>query len=281
MRSGPAVRPFQSVLCPVDFSTHSRTTLKHAVEVVRRMGGHLTVMYVDDPWLGAVVAAGYDSRLLTRRTLTELRQLLTRVGVSAHSRHPSVSVECVMGRPAQEILKAARRGGNDLIVMGTQGWSGARKMFFGSTTEQVLRRTTAAVLAVPRESARIPRGWPPNRMLGAIELSASARQDARAMTEVARAFEAKLALVHVVRPTAAPPWLAPQLLAHDRSSQVAGPVRPVVSRKLRGCTWAADQNSVRVYPPASTNSLNARLVTSVRSIPSWCPIAPIMVQADY
>jgi len=224
MSPGPSGRPFQSVLCPVDFSTHSRAALQHAVAIVRRTAGHLTVLYVQDPWLGSAIAAGYDSRLLNKRTLMELRQLLTRVGVPPDSTPALSSAEVVAGRPAAEILKVARRRESDLIVMGTQGLSGASKMFFGSTTEHVLRQATRAVLAVPH-TPKIPKGWPGNRVVGAIELSGSDRQDSRAIAEVARAFGAKLTLVHVVRPTAAPPWLAPQLRTQDRERLAAAKAR--------------------------------------------------------
>ena len=37
----------------------------------------------------------------------------------------------------------------DCIVMGTQGLSGYKKMFLGSVTEHVLRRSRVPVLAVP------------------------------------------------------------------------------------------------------------------------------------
>lgn len=53
-------RLFQSILCPVDFSTHSRIALQHAMAIAHRTGGRLTAMYADDPMLAAAVGAGYD-----------------------------------------------------------------------------------------------------------------------------------------------------------------------------------------------------------------------------
>ena len=37
----------------------------------------------------------------------------------------------------------------DLVVMGTQGSGGAKRLVFGSTTERVLRESPVPVLAVP------------------------------------------------------------------------------------------------------------------------------------
>jgi len=221
----PSVRPFQSILCPVDFSAHSRAALVHAVEIARRTGGRLTVLYADDPLLDTAIGAAYDRQLSTKQTMRELRRFLDRVVEPAARQQLVVHIASVVGRPAQEILKAARKRGSDLIVMGTQGLGGAQKMFFGSTTEAVLRRTSAAVLAVPAKPARVTKGWPGRLVMGAIELGASDRQDARAIAELARAFETDLVLVNVIRPTAAPPWFAPQLRRHDRERLAAARTR--------------------------------------------------------
>ena len=57
---------FQSILCPVDFSTPSRIALQHAYALTRRGGGTLTVMYSDGPMLAAAGAAASDRSLLYR-----------------------------------------------------------------------------------------------------------------------------------------------------------------------------------------------------------------------
>jgi len=243
------MRLFQSILCPVDFSTTSRVALQHAVAIAGQTGGHLTAMYADDPMLAAAAAAGYNHQLLTKQTTTALRQLLTRVGVPIGRNPKAAGVVSAVGRPPREILNVARRLGTDLIVMGTQGRSGAGKWFFGSVTDQVLRRTPVPVLAVPH-GAGVGRlkSWPGNDILCAIELSPRDREDVRAAAEIARAFHRDLTLVHVVRPTAGPPWLVGKLRIHDRARLKAAHVtlgdlarhagtileRPVEARALLG-----------------------------------------------
>ena len=64
----------------------------------------------------------------------------------------------------------------DLIVMSSRGHSGVRKMFFGSTTERVLRDTTVPVLVTPDDQNRttslseIARHI--NRVMAPVDLSA-------------------------------------------------------------------------------------------------------------
>src|SRR6476660_1697426 len=48
-RDRAATAAFRSILCPVDFSDHSRVALHYAETIAKRSHGHLTVVYVNDP----------------------------------------------------------------------------------------------------------------------------------------------------------------------------------------------------------------------------------------
>jgi nucleotide-binding universal stress UspA family protein len=101
-------------------------------------------VFVDDPLLSQA-AQRFDEGELARRTETEL----TRFVQKAIGNRPACGYEIVNGDPATEILKAARRLKADLIVMGTQGHRGPKRLFFGSTAATVVKRTTIPVLVVP------------------------------------------------------------------------------------------------------------------------------------
>jgi nucleotide-binding universal stress UspA family protein len=61
----------------------------------------------------------------------------------------TVRLDVTTGKPAVEILRVAHELPAALIVMSTHGLTGVRKLFFGSTTERVLRETTVPVLLTP------------------------------------------------------------------------------------------------------------------------------------
>jgi nucleotide-binding universal stress UspA family protein len=52
------------------------------------------------------------------------------------------------GRPAEEILAAAKATGADLIAMATHGRSGLGRILFGSVAEAVLRASPVPVLMI-------------------------------------------------------------------------------------------------------------------------------------
>lgn len=137
---------FTSILCPVDFSEHSELALGLALRLAALTGGHLTIVTVVDALLDAASEASGNRASLTEQTQQELQKLLARV---APSRKEPVGIAVEVGEPATEILKQVDECGIDLIVMGTQGLEGAKRLWFGSTTEAVLRQARVPVLAVP------------------------------------------------------------------------------------------------------------------------------------
>ena len=145
---------FRSILCPVDFSTHSRAALRYAAALARRSSCHLVVGYVNDPLLAIAAATKSDARALIHAREHDLHRFV--VSVTA-ARPINVTLVTTAGKPAREIVNVAERHGCDLIVMGYRGVGRASKLLFGSTTEGVVRSTSVPVLAIPPGRRRIKR----------------------------------------------------------------------------------------------------------------------------
>lgn len=144
--------PFRSILCPVDFSEHSRAALRRAAALAAAGRGRVTALFVNDPLLIAAAAAAYDERLLATSTDSELRRFVTTSLPGAAAR--SVRYATAIGTPGREIVKLAAKLRVDLIVMGTHGLGAAGRLFFGSVTDYVLRHTPVPLLAVPPAASR-------------------------------------------------------------------------------------------------------------------------------
>jgi nucleotide-binding universal stress UspA family protein len=63
----------------------------------------------------------------------------------------SVTVRAVVGLPADRLLDAAR--GADMIVLGSRGAGGFRKLLLGSVAQQVTQHAHVPVVVIPAESA--------------------------------------------------------------------------------------------------------------------------------
>ena len=241
---------FRTILCPVDFSEHSRQALSYAA-LLARNGGRLIVIYVEDALLAAAARVEYDEKLMGDKARMELRRfverVVTRYGVSLSS----VTLDVAVGRPWEVIEWTADRLKCDLIVMGAHGRTGANKLMFGSTTHRVLRRSPLPVLATPpakSSSSRPPRGWPGKRVIAPIDLGARGRADALVAAIVARELGTTIELMHVVEPVVEPPWL--EMDASRRNLQRQRLAMARLTSLKNELTWAATGCRVEMGKPA-------------------------------
>jgi len=206
---------FRSILCGIDFSRHSAAALRHAAALARVRSARLTAVFAVDPLLSAAAAAAYDTRGLAGTARLELQRFVR----ATLGPRGAAAVRCMVaiGKPARVVLSTAQRLPADLIVVGTHGLGGIRKVFFGSTTETILRRSSAPVLAVPRTCHTPRRGWPGGVMVATVDLDDNAAAEASAAAEMAKVYGAILSLVHAVPDLRLPLWLRLNEPAINRS----------------------------------------------------------------
>ena len=141
-----------AVLCPIDFSESSRGALRYAAAIAAHFGARLTLLAVNDPLLQeADEFAGVAH--LTDDTRRDVERFVSETFRSRPHGVADVRLEVTTGKPAPEILRVSREKQCDLIVMSSHGLTGFRKLFFGSTTERVLRETSVPVLVTPGSDA--------------------------------------------------------------------------------------------------------------------------------
>jgi universal stress protein A len=141
------VRP--SILCPIDFSDASRGALRYSAAIAGHFGTRLIVMTVEDPLLTEALDLGTGVAWTPEITRAELEKFAGETFGHGVPAPVTLEYEVAVGKPASEILRVARERSCDLIVISTHGLTGMRKLFFGSTTERVLRETTRPVLITP------------------------------------------------------------------------------------------------------------------------------------
>ena len=201
---------FQNILCPIDFSDHSRQALAYAALLATRSQGHLVVIFVEDPMLVAAATVAYDEKALIDKGRREMRRLVEKTVASYGLRVEDVTLDVAVGRPHEEIAWTAERLKCDVIVMGAHGRTGTNKLMLGSTTHRILRRSPLPVLATPPVAGRARRpakDWPGTMVIAPVDIGVRDRADALAAGVVARELGTQLELLHVVEPITSPPWL--------------------------------------------------------------------------
>ena len=127
-----AVITYQNILVATDGSTHANAAVQEAIVIAKRCGSHLIV-------------------LTALRDGSELDEGKNRVNHAVELAHATgVEAEAItpLGRSHDVIVETAGGRGVDLIVMGTYGKTGVRKILMGSSTEKVIKAAGCAVLVV-------------------------------------------------------------------------------------------------------------------------------------
>jgi nucleotide-binding universal stress UspA family protein len=145
------------VLVAVDFSPCSAHALKSAKQIMGQKPDRIFVLHViDHDFIHKCIASRLGTESEIKKTLfiqakTRLKQFLQAQNMETGS----IEFDVCEGTPFLEINKKAIEKNVDIVIMGTCGASGdIKSIFFGSTTERVLRFIKRPVLCVPIEEDR-------------------------------------------------------------------------------------------------------------------------------
>ncbi|MBM4168601.1 MAG: universal stress protein [Ignavibacteria bacterium] len=125
----------KTILCPTDFSEYGNYALPYAISLAHRYAGTLILLHATD------------------LTVTNPDKLIDRFPDPSlyHESANEIPIERLVGRdvePENTIERVVMERGIDLIVMGTHGARGLRRVQIGNTTEEVIRRVSAPVLSI-------------------------------------------------------------------------------------------------------------------------------------
>ncbi len=143
---------YRKILVPVDGSKASQRGLREAVRLAKEQDARIVLLHVVDefyvvasPEMGAYSADMVELlRKSGKRLLEKARAVVAKQGVKVDT----VMREIIGGPAAGEIVRQARKIRADLIVIGTHGRRGIRRVVMGSDAEQVVRTSPVPVLMV-------------------------------------------------------------------------------------------------------------------------------------
>jgi nucleotide-binding universal stress UspA family protein len=143
---------YSRILVPLDGSPTSQQGLAEALALAQRLGSTVHLLNVVDARLLMTEISAY---LSPDRLLEDWRAAGERLVARAveHARSKGIAAEgavrCDPGlRVCDVIVQEARTCGAELIVMGTHGRRGLRRLALGSDAEMVLRESPVPLLLV-------------------------------------------------------------------------------------------------------------------------------------
>ena len=152
--------PFQlkKILVPIDFSKVSKDALAYAASLAEHFGTELILLHVAEKApIDYLLGRGLMNHLVVPM-MKQAKADLARMAGSLNQTHGAhLSAVVRTGKPFEEICRAARTLGADLIVLTTHGRTGLKHVMLGSTAERVVRHADCPVLVV-RAKARVGNG---------------------------------------------------------------------------------------------------------------------------
>ena len=153
---------FKKILVPLDGSEHSMKALDVAVQIAKKFDGKITLLHVYSisafplimPEPTTLTPPGIP--LVTQREVSKITEATRKTGedILANGEEKvkaeGVLVEKVLleGHVVNEIVRTAREGNYDLIVIGARGISKMRELLLGSVTDGVIHHVSCPVLVV-------------------------------------------------------------------------------------------------------------------------------------
>lgn len=138
-----------SILVPTDFSKNTQTALNYAIDLANRFSCKLILFNTYKLSYRAGMYLGVEN-LMKKESKEQMRVLLKE---TQHKLKEGAIVEgkVAKGDPISTIITAAKKLEVNLIVMGTQGASGLKEVFIGSTTNGVMIGSKVPTLVVPSD----------------------------------------------------------------------------------------------------------------------------------
>ena len=136
---------FNKILVPLDGSANSVRGLDRAIEIAKGSGAEITGFYV----FHLPVAAGikYTAKMKEEAQ----RKAVKAIGPAMNKTQKAGATfkyKTGGGNTGSEIVKFAKNGKFDMIVIGARGLGGAKEAFLGSTSNYVMHKTAVPVLVV-------------------------------------------------------------------------------------------------------------------------------------
>jgi nucleotide-binding universal stress UspA family protein len=258
---------FKQIICPVDFSESSVRAFAHATAIADWYDARLTVLHVVPTFEPIQVRGdlGDPVRVVTpmprEQVLEEMSRALNLAAVS-----PRATPIAEAGDPQTTVIDQAISKKADLIVMGTHGRRGFKRLLLGSVTEAILREAPCPVLTVPPQApASASQAVTFRRILCPIDFSPSALQALGFALDLARQAGGGVTLLHVVE------WLAeeePRASAHFNVPEYRRYMVEDARERLRNLVAGESRTWVEIHDLVMSGRAHREILRAAETTPA-------------
>jgi len=152
----------KKILVPTDFSKTSINALEVAVEIAKKSNADITLLHVVEEAgsssfsvMGEWHKQDWTDKLFTFRMLEKAKAQLEKLVLDPQYASVTINGELRLGNDFHGRHTIITEQKVDLVVMGTQGRSGASEVIIGTNTERVVRHAKCPVLSINKKPGKI------------------------------------------------------------------------------------------------------------------------------
>ena len=195
------------ILHPTDFSSCAQGALAYTLDLVARSGAELHVLHVRE---GAFHPAASPDPMHPAETDLDIRlheMMDVHLRRFSQREQERQHIEYSLGwdrRTAPAILQYADAHRIDLVVLGTHGRRGVRRLLLGSVATEVLRESRCDVVTVRACEEIADKAARGGHILVPLDLVASPSPSLKEARAIAELLKAHLTLLYVIEPASLP-----------------------------------------------------------------------------
>ena len=136
---------YKNIILAYDGSKHSNKALQEAIRIAKISGGKLLILSIVD------VTDEFESQApgLTEKMTEKLKKQVQKAAEKAAAENIQVREEVRVGDASEMIVEVAGKKKCDLIIMGSHGKTGLKRLLMGSVTSRVIGHAPCKVLVIP------------------------------------------------------------------------------------------------------------------------------------
>jgi nucleotide-binding universal stress UspA family protein len=187
------------ILIPTDFSKLSKVAVQYAAKMSKKLSAELVllhVVYIDAPARAAVAikVKSIEDAMADNATQECIR--LINETKSENKGKLNVSYKIIKGYPVEDVVgNFAHHNDISLIIMGTKGATGLKKVLMGSNATAVINNSDIPVITVP-EFARFKNL---KHMVYATDMT-NLNAEMKVLVPLAKLFDATVHISHILSP---------------------------------------------------------------------------------
>lgn len=188
------------ILVPTDFSPNAEFALRVAVDIALKANGIIILYHVHGPLESPFIDNAIKRKKYNINTEIILHKRLQRLKKRVLKDNNQVLISTVIGHfpLINTILGFAERNHIDLIVMGTKGASGIKRILIGSVASKITQRTDIPVLLIPERVEQREL----NHIVFATDFHPSDQQALSLTLAFAEIYGSTVTVVHLITPDA-------------------------------------------------------------------------------